>query len=332
VFTVNVPLGLLAMLLTARRVPVVPPDPERPVNVVGQLTGVVALGGLSYALIDGGHRGPTPDVLAAAVVCLLSCLLAGLSAGRSPGRLGRTGRTRQVVPGLARRSGFAVGTAVGFLLNLGFYGELYVLNLYFQQSWHCPPLLAGLALLPQMGVVALGSALSGRHTARVGGPRRTMLIGLMVGGLGLLGLAPGLTGWPYPLLLVPLMAAGFGMSFTMPAVTTAVVDAAPAEQAGQAAGVINTARQVGSLVGVALLGALAAGPIGGPVHGLSRPPDQSVSGPLNGSENGPAAAMLAAAASFLLAWALVWLAPGNRRHSGTPVCRHGTRRADHDRN
>jgi DHA2 family methylenomycin A resistance protein-like MFS transporter len=54
------------------------------------------------------------------------------------------------------------------------------------------------------------------------------------------------------------MAAGFGMAFTMPAATTTVVEAAPRERAGVASGTINTGRQVGSTIGVALLGTLGA--------------------------------------------------------------------------
>ena len=132
-----------------------------------------------------------------------------------------------------------------------------MLNLYLQQTRGDPPLLAGLALLPQMGVVALGSALSGRFTAAAGSPRRTMLVGLLVGGLGLLGLLVAGEHTAYAWLVLPLVAAGFGMSFTMPAATTAVTDAAPSEQAGLASGVINSSRQLGSVIGVALLGGLA---------------------------------------------------------------------------
>ena len=68
---------------------------------------------------------------------------------------------------------------------------------------------------------------------------------------------------PYLLLVGPLVAAGFGMAFTMPAATTAVVEAAPADRAGLASGAINAARQVGGVIGVALLGALVAA--GGPI-------------------------------------------------------------------
>jgi DHA2 family methylenomycin A resistance protein-like MFS transporter len=63
---------------------------------------------------------------------------------------------------------------------------------------------------------------------------------------------------PYAVLVLPLMAAGFGMAHTMPAATTTVVEAAPGERAGVASGAINAGRQVGSTIGVALLGTLGA--------------------------------------------------------------------------
>jgi DHA2 family methylenomycin A resistance protein-like MFS transporter len=143
----------------------------------------------------------------------------------------------------------------GLSINLGFYGELFVINLYFQEVRHDSALSAGLALLPQMGVVAVASALSGRVTSRAGTPRPTMLIGLLVGAAGLLGLVVAGTHTAYPLLVAPLVAAGFGMAFTMPAATTAVIESAPGERAGLASGAISAARQVGSVIGVALLGA-----------------------------------------------------------------------------
>jgi DHA2 family methylenomycin A resistance protein-like MFS transporter len=128
--------------------------------------------------------------------------------------------------------------------------------------------MAGVALLPQMGVVTAGSALSGRFTAHAGSPRPTLLIGLIVGGAGLLGLSVTGAHTAYPLLMGPLVGAGFGMSFTMPAATTAVLDATPAERAGLASGAINAARQLGGVIGIAVLGALVAGGGAGFIGGL----------------------------------------------------------------
>jgi DHA2 family methylenomycin A resistance protein-like MFS transporter len=121
--------------------------------------------------------------------------------------------------------------------------------------------------------VSVASFLSGRQTSRTG-VRPTMLAGLCAGAAGLFGLMAAGPHTPYLVLVVPLMAAGFGMAFTMPAATTTVVEAAPADRAGVASGAINTGRQFGSTIGVALLGTL-------------------------GVSAGPPAAMAAAGAAFL---------------------------------
>lgn len=242
VFFVNVPIGLVSMIMTQRRVPA--PDGRRGrLDLAAQVVGILALTGLTYALIQAE--------LSALVIVAVAVFLVGTAAFIM---IERRVANPMLPLNLFRSTEFTGGSIVGLLINLGFYGELFVLNLYFQQVLHYSALIAGLALLPQMAVVAAGSALSGRYTAHTGSPRATMLIGLVVGGIGLLGLL--VADHSYGLLVAPLVAAGFGMSFTMPAATTAVVEAAPAEQAGLASGVVNAARQVGSVIGVALLGAL----------------------------------------------------------------------------
>jgi DHA2 family methylenomycin A resistance protein-like MFS transporter len=86
-----------------------------------------------------------------------------------------------------------------------------------------------------------------------------MLAGLTLGALGFAGLIAAGRSTSYWVLIPPLVAAGFGMAFTMPAATAAVIEAAPADRAGIASGVLNASRQAGGAIGVALLGTLIAG-------------------------------------------------------------------------
>jgi DHA2 family methylenomycin A resistance protein-like MFS transporter len=252
VFFVNLPVGALALALTAARVPAVAGRRDRPIDLPAQTAGVVALAAITIALIEAGHAGWGAAVVVAGFGLAAAGLLGFLA-------VERRAASPMLPLALFRSSRFSGATLVGVLINLGFYGELFVINLYFQQVRHFSPLEAGLALLPQMGVVALGSALSGRFTGRAGSPRPTMLIGLTLGGLGLLGLMVAGRETAYALLVVPFAAAGFGMAFTMPAATTAVVESAPSDRAGIASGVINAGRQVGGVLGVALLGTLVSG-------------------------------------------------------------------------
>jgi DHA2 family methylenomycin A resistance protein-like MFS transporter len=137
----------------------------------------------------------------------------------------------------------------------GFYGQLFLMSLYLQNVRGYSALGAGLGLLPEAALLIAASTLSGRIMARTG-PRRPMLAGLALGGAGMAGLLVAGAHTGYALLVLPMAAAGFGMALTMPAATGAVIEAAPADRGGIAAGVVNAARQSGGVLGVALLGSL----------------------------------------------------------------------------
>lgn len=259
VFFVNVPVALLAGALTWQHVPAPCPDRGRKLDPLAQVMAWLALALLTAALIEGGRIGFSSAPVVAGG-------LAALVAGALFVQIERRAGHPMLPLGLLGRGTFSGATAVGLLINLGFYGQLFVVNLYFQEVRGYSAIEAGLAVLPQAALVALVSALSGRFTARRGSSRQTMVAGLLAGTAGMAGLLLAGPDTPYPVLIAPLALAGFGMAFTMPAATTAAVEAAPGPQAGIAAGVVNTARQVGGAIGVALLGGLVAG--GGFIAGM----------------------------------------------------------------
>lgn len=252
VFLVNVPVGLAALAVAGRALP---RATDQPLGIgfdpLGQLTGFAGLTLLASGLIEGGASG----WLATTTFTILALAIVGL--GLFVLTEHRT--AKPMLPlGLFSSREFSVAAFVGLAINLGFYGQLFALTIYFQHVRGYSALDTGLALLPEGAFVALSSALSGRVIARTG-PRTPMVIGLSAGALGLGGLIAAGAHTSYALLVVPLIAAGFGMAFTMPAATIAIIDAAPPERAGIAAGVLNAARQTGSAIGIALLGALLAG-------------------------------------------------------------------------
>jgi DHA2 family methylenomycin A resistance protein-like MFS transporter len=249
VFFVNIPFGLACLILTARHVPRSGGIP-RALDLRGQLLAVVCLGGLAVTLIEGANTGATPLVGAAAATSLI--------AGAAFIRVEQRTPEPMLPLGLFRDSTFTGGAFIGVLINFGFYGALFVLNLYFQQLRGASPSQAGLAVLPQLGFIMLGSSQSARISARADGPRFTILFSLTCLGLGLSGAMIAGTHTPYVLLIPPLALTGFGMGLVMPAVTAALTDAAPLHHSGLASGVINSARQTGSVIGVALLGGLVA--------------------------------------------------------------------------
>jgi MFS transporter, DHA2 family, methylenomycin A resistance protein len=250
VFFVNIPIGLVGLALTARHV-VSPPGREgRGFDVPAQLAGVVCLAALALALIEAGRLGWTaPLVLASDGVFVVGLVVFIL--------VERRAHSPMLPLSLFRSPTFSAATGVGMALNIGFYGELFILPLYFEQLRGYSVLLSGFAILPQPGMAALASYLGGRMTGRTG-PRLPMAIGLLIGAGGLIAMVITGVSTPYAALLVPLAAIGFGTAFTMPAATAAVIEAAPSDRAGAASGALNASRQVGSLIGVALLGSLVA--------------------------------------------------------------------------
>jgi MFS transporter, DHA2 family, methylenomycin A resistance protein len=187
---------------------------------------------------------------------------------------------------LLRARAFSAATGVGVLFNLAVYGSLICVSLYLQTERHESALATGLIILPMSLVVGAGATASGWVTARVG-PRLPMLAGLSLAAAGTAVLS--LVGARTSLGLLVAGTVIFGLiSLAMPAMTAVVVGSAGREHSGVASGVLNTARQSGGALGVALLGALLTGRSG---HGLAlRTP------------------MLVAAAASVLAFGLAWLA------------------------
>jgi MFS transporter, DHA2 family, methylenomycin A resistance protein len=249
VFAINLPFGIIGLAGVARYLPA-PLGHRHPADPAGQVLGVVALASLTWALIEAGTRGWTSPVV------LAGFTLAAVATGAFM-VTERTVRSPMLPPSLLRGRTFSAGSAVGLLINLGFYGQLFVATLYFQDLHGYSALATGLALLPEGAMASAGSVVSGRIMARTG-PRTPMIAGLALGAAGLGGWVAAGPHTPYYVLVAPLMAAGFGMALTMPAATAAVMGSAPAQRAGLASGVVNTARQVGGVIGVALLGTLVA--------------------------------------------------------------------------
>lgn len=250
IFFINIPIGIAAYVLVVRTVPAPAPRPRAGLDLPGQLLAVCGVAGLAYGLIEGSVRGwASPGVLAA---------FAAAAAGGAAFVVVEHRRPDPMLPlGLFRDRRFTGSILVGAAINTGFYGELFLLSLYLQHVRGYSPLIAGLALLPQLGMASVASPLGGQHAARRGA-RRVMLTGLTVGALGLLALTSAGPHTPYGALVLPLMATGFGIAYTMPAATTAAIEAAPSRQAGIASGTLNASRQIGNTLGIAVFGAIAA--------------------------------------------------------------------------
>ena len=248
IFLVNIPIGLLALALTWRFVMPVSSQRQKSIDLLAQITGILALAALTLACIQGNSWGWTswPILVAFSIFVLATASFILIE---------RRSASPMLPLKLFGSPAFSAATLVGLLLNFGFYGQLFYISIYFQHVRGYSSLLAGLALMPETGMAIISSTLSGRLTAKTG-PRLPMLIGLTLGGGSLLLLAFVGATTSYGLLCLLLIAIGAGMSCTMPAMTTALLASVPPERSAIAAGVLNASRQVGSVLGVAILGTL----------------------------------------------------------------------------
>ena len=251
IFFINVPLGLFALWLTHRYAHETERAPESRLDLPGQVTAVLALGFLAAATIEGGDRGWTsPAVLAgfALAVVMLAAFL----------RLEARSAHPMLPLGLFRRRTFAGAAAIGLALNIAVYGLIFVLSLFFQRTQGRSALETGLAFAPMTGVV-MATNIGAGHLARRVGARAVMVAGAGLGALACAGLLDAGASTPYAAMVVQLVAFGAGIGLIVPLMTSEMLGAVERSASGVASGTLNTMRQTGSVIGVALFGSLAGG-------------------------------------------------------------------------
>ncbi|NYE59278.1 DHA2 family methylenomycin A resistance protein-like MFS transporter [Duganella sp. 1224] len=245
VFWVNVPIGLLGIVLTQALAPATARH-ARALSLLSHALGVTALAALSFVLIEGPALGwLSPAVLAAALLAL--------AAGALLVRRERAGAHPLLPKALFETAAFAAANGVGFLINFAVFGQLFLLSLFIQQGG-ADALQTGLRLIPMMAAFAIGNLTSGRITARVG-TRPPMLYGLLVGlGMALLMLAGLRPATPYWQLVTAAVVMNVAIGIAIPGMTATVMLVAGKAHANSAAAALNANRQIGALVGVAMMG------------------------------------------------------------------------------
>jgi EmrB/QacA subfamily drug resistance transporter len=248
VFWVNVPIGV-AMILAARRY--VPesraPHPRR-VDVPGQILMIILLGTLTYAVIQGPDYGWTsPTVLTLFAVAAAAALCFAVVERHSAEPLLELRFFRS-----PPFTGASVIAVLSFVVLAGF---LFVIILYLQQVRGDSPLRAGLTLLPATIVMAAAAPVAGNLTGHRGPRIPLVSSGVLIaaGAAMLLGLSPSTSAW---WLAVALGVLGAGLGLVNPPITHTGVSGMPPAQAGVASAVISATRQFGSVLGVAVMGAM----------------------------------------------------------------------------
>jgi DHA2 family methylenomycin A resistance protein-like MFS transporter len=248
IFLVNLPIGAAGLGLTWRCVNETPASPKRAIDVAGQCLAISALGCIAAVIIEAGvhgwgNRWVLSGLGVAAVLATLFIL--------------RERHTSQPMLPLQLFSNplFSSMSAVGLLINVPFYGLIFVLSLYFQQINGFSPLTTGLTFLPLLGAVLPANLLAPKITLRLGASRSIVIGALMVaaGCAALLGVDRGMSYW---VMVAPLVVMGGGLGLLVPPLTSTLLGSVDKNHSGVAAGVLNSARQTGSVLGVAVFGSL----------------------------------------------------------------------------
>lgn len=253
VFWVNVPIGLIAIVLTLRFVPESRGGRGRSIDAPGQLLAIVALAMVTSGLIEAHNYGwSSPTISGFLGFGALSVLGFVIVERRTASPLIDL-RFFRAWP----FSGAIVTAVLAFAIFSAF---LFLNTLYLQDVRGLPALQAGLCTLPfalgSMTCAPLSGRLTGRYGARL--PLLISAVGFGISALLLTGLDAHTPLW---LLLVSYGLCGCGFGMCNAPITNSAISGMPRTQAGVAAAIASTSRQVGALLGIALGGALSAGSV-----------------------------------------------------------------------
>ena len=258
IFWINVPIGILAIVLAARFVPESRAPRARRIDPVGQVLVIITLSALTYAIVESSRLHWHSPVL-------WSILLLAVVAGTCLVLYERHRTDPLIDPRFFASAPFSGATVIAVCAFGGYAGFLFLNTLYLQEVRGFSALQAGLTILPMAAVTMVCAPMSGRL---VGAGRARLA--LIVAGSAMAVAAAALTVMSrstpigYLIACYVLFAVGFG-TVNAP-ITNTAVSGMPVSQAGVAAAIASTSRQVGATLGVAVIGAvLAAGVVVG--HG-----------------------------------------------------------------
>jgi EmrB/QacA subfamily drug resistance transporter len=249
IFYVNVPVGALGIVVS-RLVITESRDTshEQSVDLPGLVTSGGALLAVSYALIEGNRHGWTSaeilSLFAAAAVLLAAFVLLELHQ-----------RLPMLDLSLFRNSSFAGANLVAMLVSLGMFGVFFFVSLYVQNVLGFSPTKAGATFLPMTILIILIAPMAGRSSDRIGS-RWLMGAGMTLLGISLLLYQRVGLHSDFWTLLPPMVLGGVGMALTMTPMTAVAMSSVPVDKAGVGSGVLNSFRQVGGSLGIALMGAI----------------------------------------------------------------------------
>jgi EmrB/QacA subfamily drug resistance transporter len=271
IFFINVPVGALAIAAayafidesrdTSRE--------QRP-DLPGLFTSALGLFALSYALIEANTYGWTSGRIllgfAVAALALTAFVLLELHQ-----------RLAMLDLGLFRNRGFAGANTVMLLVGLAMFGVFFYVSLYVQQVLGYSPTQAGASFLPWTVLIILLAPIAGKLSDKVG-PRPFVGGGMVVLAGSMLWFAEQGVHATFWNLLPGMLLGGLGMGAAMAPVTAAAMSSVRPDKAGVGSAVLNSMRQVGGSLGIAIMGAIVASGVSSSLHAGNAPDVAFVNG------------------------------------------------------
>jgi EmrB/QacA subfamily drug resistance transporter len=248
VFYLNVPIGIVALIVCWLVVRESRHPEGRSLDLPGQVLAIVALGALTYALIEANNYGWTSPL----ILSLFGIAAAGLVSFvfvelRSPSPM--------LQFAFFRNHTFLGGAICAAAVSFGMFGTFFFLTLFFQNVQGYTPLEAGLRSLPMTLMIIVFAPIAGRVVGKIG-HKTPIVLGLTLNAVSLLLFTRIQADTPYSDIWPLLSLAGFGMAIVMTPMTAAVMSTVPVQRAGMASATTSTSREIGGVFGIALLGAI----------------------------------------------------------------------------
>ena len=251
IFFINVPVGIAGIIVARFAIDESRDESEEQrLDLPGLISSGVGLFALTYGLIEANNYGWTSGrIIASFVVAVVSLAIFVLLELRQ--------RLPMLDLSLFKNSTFAGANVVMLLVALAMFGVFFFNSLYLGRILHYSPIQTGATFLPMTVLIVFVAPLAGRFSDKIGS-RWLMGAGLVLLSLSLLAfstLDETSTFWD----IVPgLLLGGVGMSLAMTPTTAAAMGSVPVDKAGVGSAVLNSMRQVGGSLGIALMGAIVA--------------------------------------------------------------------------
>lgn len=251
IFFVNVPVGALALVVSRIVIPESrDTSHEQSLDLPGLVTSGTSLLALTFALIEGNDRGWSSPLIVglfvASAVLMISFVLLELHQ-----------RLPMLELSLFKIGNFTGSVVVALMVSLAMFGVFFFMSLYIQNILGYSPTRAGSAFLPMTVLVILIAPFAGRFSDRIGS-RWLVVTGMTLSAIGLFLFSRVDAGTTYPGLLPAMIVTGLGMPMAMAPTTAAAMATVPVDKAGVGSAILNSFRQVGGALGIALLGAIMA--------------------------------------------------------------------------